>query len=88
MLTRFNRDSDPEDYADFESIEDRDELLDLELGDTPCIDCDGSLTAIGAIGARAVLRCDDCSAVWLLSLRVETGWGDDDDDEEDDEEEY
>lgn len=59
MISRFERGFVREDYADFESTEDRDDLLDLELGDTPCVDCDGSLTAIGAIGTRAVLRCDD-----------------------------
>lgn len=84
MITRFSRGFDPSDYADFELIEDRDELEDLELGDTPCLDCDGSLTALGAIGMRAVLRCGYCSEVWLMPLRAEPLWGEDDEDDDDD----
>jgi len=84
MLTPYTRGYDPEDFADFEHIEDRDELFDLELDDSECLGCGGNLNARGAFGRQVVVACAKCSKLWTFELaRPE---GDEDWDDEDDEE--
>ena len=46
--TPYDDDYDPEDFAHFEALEDRDDLADLPLDLKPCESCDGELKVRGA----------------------------------------
>ena len=76
----YDRDYDPEDFADFDSVEDRHNLADLAL--EPCDLCGGELRVRGAFGHRVVVDCLGCSTRSILELGV-----DEDDEEEDEEDE-
>jgi hypothetical protein len=85
----YHLDHDPEEYADFESAEDRGDVADLAEAREPCGRCGGHLKPRGAFGAQVVFDCLGCGE---RSTIVMEGWGPregedgewDDDEEEDD----
>jgi hypothetical protein len=82
--TPYRKDYPPEEYADFESAEDRGDIEDLAEGREPCELCGGHLKPRGAFGAKVVFECLGCSELMTI---VMDGWGRDDDEDDDDEEE-
>ena len=68
----------PEDYADFESAEDRGDIEDLAEDREPCDFCGGHLKPRGALGARVVFDCLGCKT--LMTIEME-GWASEDEDE-------
>ena len=76
---------DPADYADFVSVEDRDDLADLELSVEPCELCGGQLCAYGARGQLVILDCAVCKGRFVMTREggAEEGEMWDDEEEED-----
>ena len=71
----------PREYADFQGIEERGDLADLELED--CDICGGDVDIAGGFGRDILYRCRHCQRRVLLKHESdeddEDEWGDDED---------
>ncbi len=75
----------PEEYADFESAEDRGDIQDLEVDREPCELCGGHLKPRGAFCARVVFECLGCMTMMTVVMEGWAGsneceWEDEEDD--------
>ena len=80
----YDRGYAPSDFADFESVEDRDELADLAIEDDSCESCDGAFKILGAFGLQVILRCQSCGEYAMIELESEYDDEEEEDDEDDD----